>query len=703
MAEHPFINRDLSWLSFNERVLQEAEDKTVPLIERIRFLGIYSNNRDEFFRVRVATARRMLKWPKKGKSIFGESPAVLLDNIVKTVKQQQKRFEHIYDLLLKDLEKEGIFLVDEKQITDQEGVLIRRYFLEKVQPLLMPVMIDTAPRFPYLRDKMVYLAVKIIQDAHQKKYKYAVIELPTEEISRFILLPPHTSRQKIMMLDDVVRYCLDDIFYMVPHQSISAHTIKMTRDAELDISGDLSKSILEKISKSVKLRKVGQPVRLTYDEKIPADFLKLIVKKTKLREKDDLIPGGRYHNFKDFMNFPDLGKKHLRYPKHQPLSHPVLSNAKGMLKAIRKQDILLSYPYHSFHHTIDLLREASIDPKVESIRITVYRLATQSSIVNALINAIKNGKQVTVVMELQARFDEETNIYFANKLQEEGAEVVYGVPGLKVHGKLILITRREEDQVIQVAYIGTGNFNEKTSLIYTDHALITADKRICNEVGKVFAFFRNNFKIGEYKHLLVSPFNMRKRLLGLIQQEIKNASSGKPAYMVLKMNSLVDGEMIEKLYRASQAGVKIKLIIRGICSLVTELKGFSDNIEVISVVDKFLEHSRIFVFGNGGDELFYISSADWMFRNLDSRSEVSVPIFDSGLKEQLRTYLSIQLADNTKARIINRKQDNSLRKSHGNRSRRCQEDIGRWFSGKADFQRLPAFGEGFLISGGKGN
>ena len=423
-------------------------------------------------------------------------------------------------------------------------------------------------------------------------------------------------------------------------------------------------------------------MRITYDENIPSELLRFILKKIKLNEPEYLIPGGRYHNFKDFIGFPYIGGKHLRYPENQPLWHPLLVNQPSIFKVIRRQDILLAYPYHSFHHIIDLLREASIDPNVHSIKITLYRAAKNSGIINALVNAVKNGKHVTAVVEIQARFDEEANINYARSLQEEGVQVIFGVPGLKVHSKLILITRKEGGKPILYAHLGTGNFNEQTARIYCDHSLLTCDKKITSEVTKLFSFYQDNFRTGTYKRLIVSPFNMRKKFMQLINKEIENAEAGKPAYMILKMNSLVDQEMIRKLYQASAAGVKIKMIIRGICSMVTGLKGYSDNIEVISIVDKFLEHSRIFVFANGGDEKYYLSSADWMFRNLDNRSEVAVPILDRELKLQLKQYLLVQLKDNTKARVVNREQDNKfVAQSNGHRIR-SHEEIPRLLSGR---------------------
>ncbi len=684
----PLANRDLSWLSFNARVLQEAEDPSVPLIERMRFLGIFSNNRDEFFRVRVATIRRMVKWPQKGKQMFGEFPDVLLGRIQQIVIRQQKKFEKIYESILGELKKENIFMVNEKQLSEPHQQFVRNYFHDQVYPFLVPIMLESAPKFPYLKDKSTYLIIKITQSVKEKKWKYALIELPTDVVSRFLVLPAVDQQRMIILLDDVIRFCLDDIFSVFTYEKIESYTVKITRDAELDIDSDISKSLMEKVSKSVKMRKKGAPVRLAYDEKIPGDLLNFMLKKINMDKADYLIPGGRYHNFRDFMSFPDLGKKNLRYNIPHPADHPDLKGQRSIFKVIRQKDVLLAYPYQSFHHIIDLLREASIDPKVESIKITLYRAAINSGIVNALINAVKNGKQVTAVVELQARFDEEANIAFANKLQEEGAQVIFGVPGLKVHSKLFLIARKEAGKTVHYAHLGTGNFNEQTAKLYCDHSLLTSNKKITEEVVKLFSFYRDNFKTGMYKRLLVSPFNLRKKFIQLISDEIKNAKAGKPAYMFIKMNSLVDAEMIKKLYQASEAGVKIKMIVRGICSLVTELKGYSDNIEVISIVDKFLEHSRIFVFANNGAERYFISSADWMYRSLDHRSEVALPIYDKDLQKQLMTYIQIQLNDNKKARVIDKDQKNEYMKRNSVASVRSQDDISRWLNGKWKPEKL---------------
>lgn len=675
--EFPYINREISWLSFNERVLQEAADKTTPLIERLKFLGIFSNNRDEFYRVRVATVKRLAKIGKKALAVYGEDPKELLTRLQRKVIEQQYTFENIYADLLKELAAKNVFIVNEKQLSSTQKIFITEFFNTELVSNLFPIMIDDNKPFPYMKDKASYLYIRLKSIQENRKNKYALIEIPSRSVSRFVRLPEHLRKKYIMLIDDVIRFNTTQIFEVFGYRAEEAYNVKLTRDAELDIDNDVSKSLIEKISKSIKARKQGQPVRFVYDAAMPDDMLKYIMKKLGMAKKDNAIPGGRYHNFKDFINFPVLSDKDLVYNHPIPLQHPSLTNIPHTtLKAIRKNDILLHYPYHSYNQIINLLREASIDPTVESIKITIYRVADSSKIANALINAVKNGKSVTVLVELQARFDEENNIYWANKLQEEGAKVIFGVQGLKVHSKLFVITARENGKQVHYAHIGTGNFNEKTSRIYTDFSLLTANKEIAGDLSRIFEFYENNFKVQFYKHLVVAPFFMRKDFVELINKEISAAKKGKPSGIILKMNSLVDKEMIAKLYEASNAGVKIKLIIRGACSLVTEMEGWSDNIEAYSIVDKFLEHARIFIFHNQGNEKIYISSADWMSRNLDSRSEVAVPIYDEKVREQLRNIIRIQLSGNTKVRIIDRKQENHYKlQKHGEKKIRVQDEI----------------------------
>ncbi len=673
----PYINREISWLSFNDRVLQEASDVTVPLIERLKFLGIFSNNRDEFYRVRVATINRLSKLGKKAISVYGDDPKELLQKLQRKVIEQQNRFEVTYQQVLTQLAKENVFVINEKHLSHAQQLFVKDYFHDEIVSTLFPIMVDENKVFPYMKDKSGYLFVRLIANNPKNKNKYALIEIPSKTTSRFVILPQEKNKKYIILLDDVIRFNANEMFSVFGYTVTETINIKLTRDAELDIDQDVSKSMLEKISKSVKDRKKGLPVRFVFDSTMSREMLGFIMKKLGMDRKDNAIPGGRYHNFKDFIRFPNIGEQKLVYNHPPALLHKYLTNIQtSILEVIRQKDILLHYPYHTFDHIITLLREASIDPTVDSIKITFYRVADSSKIANALINAIKNGKKVTVLVELQARFDEENNIYWANKLQEEGATVIYGVPGLKVHSKLFLITTRVNGREIKYAHIGTGNFNEKTARIYTDFSLLTADKNITEEITSVFDFYTNNFKTGVYKHLAVAPFFMRHTFVNLINVEIENAKAGKTAYMILKMNSLVDKDMITKLYEASQAGVNITLIVRGICSLVTEIPGFSDNIKAYSIVDKYLEHARVFIFGNNGDEKIYITSADWMSRNLDSRSEVAVPIYSSEIKKQITDIINIQLSGNTKVRILDRLQQNFYIKAKpGQKKVRVQDEI----------------------------
>ncbi|MCX7987645.1 MAG: polyphosphate kinase 1 [Bacteroidales bacterium] len=653
--KHKTINREISWLSFNERVLQEALDERVPLVERLRFLGIYSNNQDEFFKVRVATLKRMIDYGYDPKNLQGEKPERILAKIQEKVIELQKKFTLAYEQILQEFEKENIFFVNEKQLTPEQGKYVDAYFDSVVLPFLSPILLSNVNKFPYMKDKSIYFAIKLENTkTNPHNIDYALMEIPSPLLNRFVQLPSHDGKKYVILLDDIIRYCLKDIFAIFDYNHFEAYTIKLTRDAELDIDNDLSKSLLEKISKGVSERSHGQPVRFVYDKDIPADLLEYITKRLNFDPSDTVLAGSRYHNFKDFMSFPNLGGPHLEYPPFPPSEHPRIDRHASMFKVIAQRDLILYYPYQKFDHFVDFLREASMDPKVKSICITIYRVAKNSKVMNALINAARNGKKVTVVIELQARFDEESNIYWSKKLEEVGATVLFGIKGLKVHAKLVLVTREDG----QYAAISTGNFHEGNASVYTDITLFTCDKRLTSEVEKLFYFFDNPYWNFDYKHLLVSPLYMRKRLLQLIDNEIKNARRGKDAYIILKINNLVDSIMVSKLYQANRAGVKIKLFVRGICCITPGVPGLSENIEAISVVDRFLEHSRVFVFCNNNNELFYISSADWMTRNLDHRVEVACPIFDEDIKKEIRKTLEVQLSDNVKARIINDVQNN---------------------------------------------
>jgi len=674
-----YIPKEISWLSFNERVLQEAENSDVPILDRLNFLGIYSNNLDEYFRVRVATLKRLSMFGSKSKSILGYSPKATLRKIHEIVLEQNERFEKTYESLKKALRKHGIHFVNEQQLSTEQAVFVRDYFYKEVRNRLMPLILHRSNGFPNLTDDAIYFAI-LLKNSETGKKRYALLELPSSRIiPRFIQLPDKKGKISVIFIDDVIRSELKDLFYIMDFNELSAYTIKLTRDAELDIADDISESYIDKLSRSLQQRKKGSAVRFVYDRNMPADFLKILTRELDLGTNDVIIPGDRYHNFRDFMRFIDISEKGLLYERLHPVRHRDIHQGKSILSVIRKKDIMLYFPYNPFDHFIDLLREASIDPYVTSIHITLYRLARNSSVINALMNAARNGKTVTTVVELQARFDEEANILWGNKLQDEGVKVIYGVPGLKVHSKLCLITREKNDVTQRYAAIGTGNFNEDTARIYTDHLLLTSNKKITNEVIKAFNFFVANYRKDKFYHLQVSPFGLRNKLVMLIENEIRNAKAGREAYILIKINNLTDEDIIAKLYKASNAGVTIKMIVRGMFSLVPGIKGLSENIEAIGIVDRFLEHSRFLIFCNGGDELVYITSADIMPRNLDRRIEVTCPVFDPALKKEVRDVFDIQWKDNVKARLLDEEQSNRC-VSNGEKPFRSQTEVHRYFS-----------------------
>jgi polyphosphate kinase len=662
-------NKEISWLSFNERVLQEADNPDVPLVDRMKFLGICSSNLDEFYRVRVATLNRLTILGKKAKKFIGTDPSKILKEITPIALSQHEKFDKIFKKLIRALAKENIYIITEKDLTPEQGEFVLNYFHSVVRPKLIPIMLAQVTDTLQLRDRTIYLSVCLHNNTDSTKNQYALIEIPSDVLPRFLVLPTLEGKKFIILLDDVIRYGLDDIFSIFEFDRHEAFTIKITRDAELDIDDDISESYLEKMHKSIKQREAGNPIRFIYDARIPNKFLSLLKEKINVTKEDTLIAGSKYHNNRDFINFPAIGSRQLNYMPIKPLAHKDIPARESLLKCMKEKDILLHYPYHTFDYVIDLLREASIDPKVLSIKMTIYRVAKNSSVLHALINAVKNGKTVVAVLELQARFDEESNIYWANRLKEEGVKVIFGVPGLKVHSKLCLVTRAEKGGVAHYAIIGTGNFNEDTAKLYTDHALFTADKRLTKEVNKIFNFFVKSYRSDTFKHLVVSPNFMRKRITRLINKEIKNAQLGKPAYISLKLNGLTDPQLIQKLYEASETGVKIKLNVRGMFSLIPGVEGMSSNIEAISIVDKFLEHSRIYMFCNDGDEIIYISSADWMPRNIDRRIEVTCPIYDDTIKNEIRTYMDIQWQDNVRARFLSEKLENRFRKDRAKKIR----------------------------------
>lgn len=672
--EKTYLPKEISWLSFNERVLQEADNVNVPLIERLKFLGIYSSNLDEFFRVRVATLKRIAQLGKKSINIIGVDPKIILKNIHDIVIEQRNNFQSIYQKLLLDLAKENIYLVNENQLDETQAKFVNEYFKNKVRQKLMPVMLDQMYSAYKLKDDTIYLAVWLNKPDGDK---YSLIEVPTNVFPRFLPLPSKKGSQYFIFLDDIIRHGLSDLFGCNDDTIIEAYTIKLTLDAELDIHDDISESYVRNVSKSLKKRKEGNPVRLVIDEKIPDYLLNLIIKKLRIGKEDVTIPGGRYHNFKDFLNFPVSDPKHHYEPTLQT-EHPQFKKSSALFKEVTRKDILLYFPYYKFENFIDFLRTASIDSKVKELKITLYRLAKKSIVVDALLNALRNGKAVTVVLELQARFDEEANISWATQLKEEGAKVIYGANGVKVHSKICLITKIENKKLVKYACIGTGNFNEDTAKIYTDALLITKDRKITNDVSKVFDFLNVNYKISPFNHLLVSPFNMRTKIKALINKEVKNAKEGKVAKIHFKINNFSDPEIIELLYEANNAGVDVRLNIRGMFSLVTELPKLSNKIQARGIIDRYLEHTRIYIFHNNGDEKVFISSADLLTRNLDRRVEVTCPIYDTSIKKTLKDVFNIHWKDNVKARILDKNLTNKLY-TDKNKPFRAQIELGKYF------------------------
>lgn len=675
----PLINREISWLYFNERVLQEAADPTVPLIERIKFLAIFSSNLDEFYRVRVATLSRLASLNEKSKEILGYSPKKLLNQIKNLVVKQERKFNDLYEnIIVKQLAEEKIFLLNDTQLNVSRGAFVRHHFREKLLATLVPIMLDNATALPELRDRAIYFFVKLIKD---KRITYALIEIP-DNLPRFTVLPETNNLKFIILLDDIVRYCLEDIFFIFEHDSIEAYSIQLTRDAELDLDKEVSGKFIDALSRSLQKRKKGKPMRLLYDSEMPMDMLKYLVGKMGLHG-ESLIPGNRYHNFKDFISFPNVGSAELEYVKYPALPVDNLTFDRSLMTMIAKKDYLISTPYQSYDYVIHFLREAAIDPMVKEISIAVYRLAENSRIMHALVNAAKNGKKVNCLVELRARFDEQNNITWSRRLEEEGVNVIYGIEGYKVHSKICLVNRTGKDgKPTYYACLSTGNYNEKTARMYADHTLLTANKKLTADLVKVFKDINKGALPRGLKNLIVSPFDSRPAIYKLIDNEIKNAKTGKPAYMILKMNSLADEQMVLKLYQANNAGVKIQIIVRGMCCLVPGIKGYSENIEVISIIDKYLEHARVHVYCNGGDELVYLTSADFMTRNIDTRVEVGFPIYDKDVKKEIRDIIDIQLSDNTKSREINKDNTNKYHKTKSELPVRAQIDIYTYLKNK---------------------
>lgn len=693
MLEQKYIDREKSWLAFNARVLQEAADESVPLLDRLRFLGIFSNNLDEFFRVRFAAIRRLSLTGVSGEKILGGiSAQQLLKDITEIViKQQSESLQILSDIEAK-LETENILTIDEFDVSPEQESFIKDFFVQKVSPELVTIILNDLAQFPILKDTSGYLAVKLVMNNKdeqkspdlakiKKVIRYALIEIP-KTINRFVVLPSSNEKQYVIMLDDVIRLNLNKIFDIFDYENVSAHMIKITRDAQLDIDSDLSKSMLEKIATSVKDRRIGEPVRFIYDQSIGKDTLKYFLSNMGIDATDSIIPGGRYHNRRDYMDFPNLGRFDLLYKSNPPLQIPGLSLDENIMKKIALKDYMVHAPYQSYSYVIKFLREAALDPKVSSIKITLYRLAKNSQIISSLINAAKNGKKVTVQIELQARFDEASNISYAEQMQTEGIELIFGIKGLKVHSKICVIERTEGKKIKRYGIISTGNFNESTAKVYTDVTLFTCHQKILKDVSKIFEFFDINYRIHRYKHLIVSPHYTRTRFYKMIDREIAHALAGKKTYMKLKMNSLSDFDMIDKLYDASRAGVKIQLEVRGICSLVPGIPGMSENIEAISIVDNYLEHSRIYIFGNSGQTEVYISSADLMTRNLDGRVEVTCPIYDEDIKQELIDNFDLGWKGNVKARYHSHLLDNKYRERGNDPVFRAQLETYNYYVNK---------------------
>jgi polyphosphate kinase len=678
-----YFNRDLSWLSFNQRVLQEAADPTVPLYERMKFLAIFSSNLDEFYRIRVAEWKRLSHLAPKTRKNLKENPKVILRKIQQTVQKHQQEFNRIlWGDLIKELKERNIVLLTEKQLNKKQEVFVRKYFEESVKHHIKPIRLDKKGNPPQLEEKSIYLALKLcdFDKPGPREYEFWITEIPSRKIPRFIALPPEKGIQSVIILGDVLRLCLP-LQVFPEYEVVEAYSVKLTRDAELLLEDEFTGNLLKKIKKGISARKKGHPTRLLYDRMMPDDFLSYLRDIFEL-EKNDLSPGGRYHNFGDLMNFPKFDLKAIHYEEMPPLKIRELDESTSIFEALAQKDYLLHFPYHSYEYVLRFLNEAANDPLVRSIKITLYRAADHSKVIEALLKALENKKQVTIFVELKARFDEESNIHYAKELEDAGAKVLYSFPILKVHSKMLYVERIEGDKLRRYSYLSTGNFNENTAKLYGDSSLLTRDKFIGREVASVFDILSDTRIKREFEHLLVAPDHMRHDLYALIDREIKNALKGKPAYIYLKLNSLQDKGIIEKLYEASEEGVEIRLIIRSICCLIPGLVKLSENIKAISIVDRYLEHSRTLIFCNDNNPKVFLSSADWMERNLSRRFEVGFPIYQDNIKQELIDLFLIQWRDNTKARIINKAQNNSFKKSQAVLKKRGQMDIYTYLKDK---------------------
>ncbi len=643
-----YLDRDLSWMYFNHRILQQATRPQVPLLERLVFLGIYSNNLDEFFRVRMATLSRIAECKDRRLVAERESAIRLIKQITKLNNKYSKEYENAIHEVTRLLREENIFLLKEDELDEEQQAFVCQVYSQKLSGFISPVWLRAVKQLTDETDENIHLAVKM-QAAGKKSFEYALITLPVAECGRFVRLPDKDGKNYLMYLDDVIRYCLPMIFSGLNYQSFKAYAFKFTKDAEMEIDNDPRNGILQKISKGVKSRKKGDALRVIYDAEMPKDLLKRVMNKLNLDKLDTVINGGRYHNHKDLMSFPDCGRKDLKFPVWAPIVKPELKSGESLLKLIQKGDRFIHVPYHSFDYYIRVLQEAAISKEVKSIKTTLYRLAKDSKVVKALICAARNGKKVTVVIELLARFDEASNIGWSKKMQEAGIRVIFGVEGLKVHSKTTHISMKTGNDI---ACISTGNFHEGNARMYTDYLLMTAARNVVNEIHSVFTFIEKPYSPVQFKELLVSPNEMKTKFIKLINDEIKNKQAGKPAYIRVKVNHVTDIAIVKKLYEASANGVPIDLLVRGNCSLITGIPGVSETIRINGIIDRYLEHSRIFIFAAGGENKTFIGSADWMPRNLDNRVEVIAPVYDPRIKEDLWTVIDYGLRDNCQGSIV---------------------------------------------------
>ena len=648
-----YVERDVSWMYFNHRILQEAEKEFVPLLERLSFLGIYSNNLDEFFRVRVASLNRMLerKLDKDTEQQIKKS----LKTINKLNESYSKEYTEAVDKVFEELETHKIRLVTEANLNDEQKDFLSQFFYDKLNGSVNPIWLSEIEDLTVLEDNRIYLIVEKCEKKDNKK-KYAIVKVPDRIYGRWVKIPSSDGFDNIMYLDDVIRYCLPLVFLGFKESTYRAYSFKFTKDAEMEMDNDADFGTMEKIALGVNSRKKGEAVRVIYDHEMPREMQRKLRDRLNTKELDASLAGGRYQNHKDLMSFPDCGRNDLKYDKWTPIMKPEFVSNESILDQIRQKDRFIHVPYHNFNGYIRVLREAAIKPEVKSIKTPLYRLAKDSKVVKALITAARNGKKVTAVVELLARFDEESNIKWSKRMQEEGVNVIFGVEGLKIHSKLLYIESKKGN----IACIGTGNFHEGNAKIYTDYLMMTARPKIVNEVAKVFDFIDRPFSPFRFSELLVSPNSMKSRILRMLDTEIRNASEGKEAWVKIKINHITDTDMVTKLYQASKAGVKIDIVIRGNCSLVPGIKGLSENIRCVGIIDRYLEHSRILIFANGGKPRYFLGSADWMPRNLLNRIEVLTPVYDEELQADLMRTISYGMRDTTNGRIVDGKGTNNF-------------------------------------------